>query len=84
MIADLYNIAVINHKSFKGHKTLLESFVLCRRWRNLAPNLGIKIAKSSKYLGVITGYDSRMAKKAITLASTGRLMHGTINSPPPQ
>jgi hypothetical protein len=28
-------------------------------------HLGIKIAKSSKDLGVITGYDSSMAKKAI-------------------
>jgi hypothetical protein len=27
MVADLYNMAVINHKSFKGHKTLLGSFV---------------------------------------------------------
>jgi hypothetical protein len=39
--------------------------VLCRRWHNLAPNLGIKVAKSSKYLGVITEYDSNMAQKAI-------------------
>jgi hypothetical protein len=39
--------------------------VLCRRWHNLAPNLGIKVAKSSKYLRVITGYDSSMAQKAI-------------------
>jgi hypothetical protein len=31
----------------------------------LAPNLGINIAKSSKYLGVITGYDTDMAKRAI-------------------
>jgi hypothetical protein len=108
MVADLYNMAVINYKSFKGHEMLLGSFVkisvhaddtavhlgsladikiyhlllrqyalaiggvtnfykservLCRRWRNLASNLGIKVAKSSKYLGVITGYDSSMAKK---------------------
>jgi hypothetical protein len=58
--------------------------VLCGRWRNLAPNLGIKVAKSSKYLGVITGYDSSMAQKAIAeserLASTGRLTRGTTKS----
>jgi hypothetical protein len=40
--------------------------VLCGRWRNLAPNLGIKVAKSSKYLRVITRYDSSMAQKTIT------------------
>jgi hypothetical protein len=100
VVADLYNMAVINHRSFKRHKTLPENFVkilayaddiavhlgllanvkiyhlllrqyslatggvtnfnksegiLCGRWRHLAPNLGINIAKSSKYLGVITG-----------------------------
>jgi hypothetical protein len=110
MVADLYNMAVINHKSFKGHETLLRSFVkilahadntavhlgslvdikiyclllrqyalatrgvtnfyksegvLCGKWCNLAPNLGIKVTKCSKYLGVITGYDSSMAQKAI-------------------
>jgi hypothetical protein len=27
VVADLYNMAVINHKFFKGHKTLLKSFV---------------------------------------------------------
>jgi hypothetical protein len=27
VVADLYNMAVINHKSFKGHETLLGSFV---------------------------------------------------------
>jgi hypothetical protein len=27
MVADLYNIVVINHKSFKGHEMLLGSFV---------------------------------------------------------
>jgi hypothetical protein len=40
--------------------------VLCDKWRYLAPNLGINIAKSSKYLGVIMGYDTDMAKRAIT------------------
>jgi hypothetical protein len=111
MIANLYNMAVINHRSFKGHETLPGNFVkisayanntavhlgsladikiyclllrqyslaiggvtnfnksegvLCSRWRHLAPNLGINIAKSSKYLGVIVGYDTDMAKRAIT------------------
>jgi hypothetical protein len=37
--------------------------VLCRRWCNLAPNLGIKVAKSSKYLGVIIAYDPLWPKK---------------------
>jgi hypothetical protein len=86
VVADLYNMAVINYKSFKGHEMPLgvlsksqqytlatgevtnfykSEEVLCRRWHNLAPNLGIEVAKSSKYLGVITGYNSSMAQKAI-------------------
>jgi hypothetical protein len=110
VVADLYNMAVINHKSFKGHKTLPVNFVkilayaddtavhlgsladvkiyclllqqyslatggvtnfnklrggTCGKWHHLAPNLGINIAKSSKYLGVITGYNMNMAKRAI-------------------
>jgi hypothetical protein len=110
VVADLYNMAVINHRSFKGHEILPGNFVkisayanntavhlgslanvkkyclllqqyslatggvtnfnksegvLCGRWHHLAPNLGINIAKSSKYLGVIIGYDMNMAKRAL-------------------
>jgi hypothetical protein len=110
VVANLYNMAVINHRSFKRQETLPGNFikilayaddtavhlglladikiyclllrqyslatdeitnfnkserVLCNRWRHLAPNLGINIAKSSKYLGVIMGYDTDMAKRAI-------------------
>jgi hypothetical protein len=97
VVADLYNLVVINHKSFKGHEMLLGSFVkisayaddtavhlgsladieiyclllqqyalatggvtnfyksegvLCKRWCSLAPKLGIKVAKSPKYMYV--------------------------------
>lgn len=110
VIADLYNMAIISHKHFKGHETVQGHFVkisayaddtavhvasltdikiyklLLRQyslatggvtnfnkseavplgtWRAEPPDMGVKIAKSSKYLGVITGYDTEMAEKAI-------------------
>jgi len=111
VVADLYNMAVISHKSFKGHETLKGNFVkisayaddtavhlgsladikiyrlllnqyslatggvtnfnkseavLCGSWRHTPPTgLGINVAKSSKYLGVITGCDPAASKKAI-------------------
>jgi hypothetical protein len=39
--------------------------VLCSAWRLSKPNLGISTALASKYLGVITGYDSTLASNAI-------------------
>ena len=39
--------------------------VLCGKWRDSPPNLGIRIVKASKYPGVITGNDSDMARAAI-------------------
>jgi hypothetical protein len=111
MIADLYNMAVISHKHFRGHQTLPGHFVkisayandtavhlgtltdvriyklllrqyalatggitnlgksegvLCGKWKANPPNLGIRIVKASKYLGVITGNDPDMTLAAIT------------------
>ena len=39
--------------------------VLCGKWRDSPPNLGIRIVKASKYMGVITGNDPDMARAAI-------------------
>jgi hypothetical protein len=39
--------------------------VLCGSWRRDPPDLGIKVVKATKYLGVITGDDKAMATKAI-------------------
>jgi hypothetical protein len=39
--------------------------VLCGKWAINPPNLGIRVVKASKYLGVITGNDLDMALAAI-------------------
>jgi hypothetical protein len=110
VVADLYNMAIINHKQFKGHETLPGHFVkisayaddtavhlgsltdiniyklllrqyflatggvtnlykseavLCGPWKKSSPDLGIKVVKASKYLGVVTGCNPDMSQKAI-------------------
>ena len=39
--------------------------VLCGPWKEKTPDLGIKVVKAAKYLGVITGDDPVLAQKAI-------------------
>jgi hypothetical protein len=41
--------------------------VLCGKWKVNLPNLGIRVVKASKYLGVITGNDPDMVLVAIAL-----------------
>jgi hypothetical protein len=39
--------------------------VTCRPWKRSLPDLGIKVVKAFKYLGVITGNDPDLALKTI-------------------
>jgi hypothetical protein len=39
--------------------------VTCEPWRRSLPDLGIRVVKASKYLGVITGNDPDLALKTI-------------------
>ena len=39
--------------------------VLLGSWRERAPDMGIRVAKAAKYLGIITGDDPELSQKAI-------------------
>jgi hypothetical protein len=42
VVADLYNMAIINHRSFKGHETLQGNFVKISAYaNNIAVHLGL-------------------------------------------